>query len=185
MSSPNINDSTVVIWSAIEGVFGPAQVLYRGTLPSSQRLKSVMPRVVGVRARAGSGRRMGFPRGLWGRHHAACPQVRDMGVSSSAGWAYAAQSLKPTGSGWRQTARPMRRTMRKRLARPDRVDAVTRTMVVTRAIVNDYGRQMQITTVESMTKSWTGRSSKSLNPFIHSALTTFYGSLRYLCCFRP
>jgi hypothetical protein len=30
----------------------------------------------------------------------------------------------------------MRRTMRKRLARPDRVDVVTRTMVVTRTIVN-------------------------------------------------
>jgi integrase/recombinase XerD len=30
----------------------------------------------------------------------------------------------------------MRRTMRKRLTRPDRVDAVTRTMVVTRTIVN-------------------------------------------------
>src|SRR4029450_7741250 len=43
---------------------------------------------------------------------------------------------KPTGLDWRQTARAIHRTKGKRLARPDRTDVVTRTIVVTKGIVH-------------------------------------------------
>ena len=43
---------------------------------------------------------------------------------------------KPTGWGWRQTARAIHRTKGKRLTRPDRTDVVTRTIVVTKGIVH-------------------------------------------------
>ena len=46
------------------------------------------------------------------------------------------QTVKPTGLGWRQTARAIHRTKGKRLARPDRMDVVTRTIVVTKGIVH-------------------------------------------------
>jgi hypothetical protein len=43
---------------------------------------------------------------------------------------------KPTGLDWRQTACAIHRTKGKRLARPDRTDVVTRTIVVTKGIVH-------------------------------------------------
>ena len=44
--------------------------------------------------------------------------------------------LKPTGLGWRQTARAIHRTKGKRRAHPDRTDVVTRTIVMTKGIVH-------------------------------------------------
>ena len=46
------------------------------------------------------------------------------------------QTTNQTGLDWRQTARAIHRTKGKRLARPDRTDVVTRTIVVTKGIVH-------------------------------------------------
>ena len=78
----------------------------------------------------------GIPDGSFESYCAACPPVDYACISSSICCAYAMQTVKPTGLGWRQTARAIHRTKGKRLARPDRMDVVTRTIVVTKGIVH-------------------------------------------------